>query len=134
MRDYFQHTGLKRCPFHINWMSLFSFIFRDRFFLNTAFSPKCISYEHAKVAKFKKEYGINIIKNYREIQPNDTKFEEVPTFEEFVQYLVNTPTHLFDRHWEPTVYRCHVCLVDYNLIAKYDMDKSKKHSLVLILF
>ena len=114
-------------------MSLFSFIFRDRFFLNTAFSPKCISYEHAKVAKFKKEYGINIIKNYREIQPNDTKFEEVPTFEEFVQYLVNTPTHLFDRHWEPTVYRCHVCLVDYNLIAKYEMDKSKKHSLVLIL-
>ena len=94
---------------------------RDRFFLNTDSSLKCLPYEHSKVAKFRKIYGMNIIMNYRVVQPNDTKYQETPTFEEFVQYLVNTPSNRFDKHWEPIVYKCHLCLVEYDLIAKYKL-------------
>jgi len=94
--------------------------YRDRFFVNTDSSPECLPYEHSKVAKFRRKYGNNILKNYRVLQPNDSKYEETPTFEEFVHYLVNTPPHLFDRHWEPIVYKCHICLFEYDLIAKVE--------------
>ena len=81
-------------------------------------------YEHSKVAKFKRKYGVDIVKKYRVLKPNETKYNETPTFTEFVQYLVNTPVHLFDKHWEPIVYKCHICLVEYDLIAKYETSKA----------
>ena len=109
-----------------------SYNLRDRFFVNTDSSPECLPYEHSKVAKFRRKYGNNILKNYRVLQPNDSKYEETPTFEEFVHYLVNTPPHLFDRHWEPIVYKCHICLFEYDLIAKYECFKPKR-SLDLVM-
>lgn len=43
-----------------------------------------------------------------------------PTFEEFVDYLLDTDPYRYDEHWMPAALYCDVCALKYNFILKYE--------------
>ena len=44
----------------------------------------------------------------------------VPTFEEFLNYILETPSFSFSSHWEPFWKQCHPCQVNYDVIGKLE--------------
>ena len=68
---------------------------------------------------FRKQKGENIISKYRKVAQNETSiYNTVPTFKEFIDYIVDTPVDQYDRHWMPTYFVCHPCSIKYDIIAK----------------
>lgn len=52
-----------------------------------------------------------------------------PTFSEFVKYLIDTDLTLYsDDHWMPYYLHCSACLVDYDVIAKFEtLDRDQNY-------
>lgn len=46
-----------------------------------------------------------------------------PTFEEFINYLIETHPFLYDEHWAPYWTRCEPCLIKYDFIGKLETSK-----------
>ena len=65
------------------------------------------------------QYGKAIVAKYRKNELQTTRIE--PTFAEFVEYLIHTDLALYaDDHWIPYYLFCTPCLVNYDLIIKFE--------------
>lgn len=95
-----------------------------------------IGKEHG-IEHFYQKYGRKIVAKYRQEghgpPPADRYSQDKdnpalpppkgiePTFEEFVRYLINTDlVYYADDHWMPYYLHCTPCLVDYDVIAKFE--------------
>ena len=67
---------------------------------------------------FYNEYGKNIITSYRKETPENSLYLQVPTFKEFVRYLIDVNFTEYDNHWMPYFVFCTPCHVHYSYIAK----------------
>ncbi|CAL4100339.1 unnamed protein product, partial [Meganyctiphanes norvegica] len=65
--------------------------------------------------KFKNKYGLDIIKKYRQEQKS-LLFADIPTFYEFVDYLLDTPVWKYNEHWRPYYLTCTPCHHNYDVI------------------
>jgi hypothetical protein len=43
-----------------------------------------------------------------------------PTFAEFAAYLLRVPAEQYDNHWLPYWLHCHLCRLEYDVIAKME--------------
>merc|ERR1711894_433051 len=91
--------------------------YRDKFFINTNYDD---AYERRKVKKFFNLFGRKIIQKYRKVQPIDQKYENAPTFREFVHYLLDIPLKGFNSHWLPIYQKCKPCHINYSIIGRID--------------
>lgn len=64
-------------------------------------------------------YGKTIIKNHRR-HPQDMEHRDVPTFGEFVDYLIATPVWEYDEHWLPYYMTCTPCHQRFAIIMHLD--------------
>lgn len=69
-------------------------------------------------------YGGRILQKYRKHKPSDEKYANIPTFREFVEYLVNEPISAMNRHWIPISDLCMPCHIDYDIIGRKDTMKA----------
>ena len=53
-----------------------------------------------------------MIENYR--------VQELPSWWEFVQHLLHTPSDKYDPHWRPFSMFCSVCFLPYNYILHFE--------------
>ena len=97
-------------------------------FVRNPFERMLSAYRNKFVSQWNKyfpaRYGRYIIRQYRKnatqqaIQSgSDVKFKE------FVQYIIDPRTEIREpanEHWKQFYKLCHPCLVDYNVIGKYD--------------
>ncbi|ODN04703.1 Carbohydrate sulfotransferase 14, partial [Orchesella cincta] len=63
-------------------------------------------------------YGVKINRSFRKNRRHNKKKE--PTFEEFIEYLLNTNPMEYDEHWKPISLLCGLCHVKYDLIIKQE--------------
>lgn len=52
--------------------------------------------------------------------PEDSFYSDVPTFPEFVDYLIGTPVTQYNEHWQPFYIICSPCEINYNIILKLE--------------
>ena len=92
------------------------FIFRDKFLKNENSSEM----ELIIVAKFRKKYGKDIVKNYRKSKPSKLEYQhnDVPSFREFIEYLLDQTIFSMNIHWIPIYNLCMPCHINYNLIGR----------------
>lgn len=76
-------------------------------------------WEHSQFLRFRNQYGTSIIKNHRR-HPQPEEYRDVPTFGEFVQYLITTPVWEYNEHWRPYYLTCIPCHQRYSIIIKLD--------------
>ncbi|XP_023323409.1 carbohydrate sulfotransferase 11 isoform X2 [Eurytemora carolleeae] len=107
--------------------------FRDK--LERCINPKCILTKEW----YYKKYGKEIVRMYRQksIQrhgetyyskrnnygspyPVLHRIVELPTFWEFVQWIIHKNVHKFDEHWKPMYLYCSPCTHSYNYILKFE--------------
>nr|XP_053635326.1 carbohydrate sulfotransferase 11-like [Cherax quadricarinatus] len=62
-----------------------------------------------------------------------TEFRKEPTFEEYVDYLLNTDVDSYDEHWKPISRLCHVCEFNFDYIIKYENFKEEINYFVEML-
>ena len=72
------------------------------------------------MAKWSRWFGNEIIAKYRKTKPKDPKYEQAPTFKEFVEYLIELPISKFNSHWIPIYLQCMPCHIKYNIISRLD--------------
>ncbi|XP_076028287.1 carbohydrate sulfotransferase 11-like [Oratosquilla oratoria] len=65
-------------------------------------------------------YGKNIVQIFRDHNDATLVNRTEPTWREFVEYIISTPSSKFDEHWMPIYNLCSPCFIRYNLIAKMD--------------
>ena len=71
-------------------------------------------------------FGRYIIKQYRPGHPNDKNV----TFDEFVQYVINSRGPGWDPHWQTYDRLCHPCAIHYDFIGKFEnLDEEARHVL-----
>lgn len=90
--------------------------YRDKFF---ALSSSLA--EENKAAKFLQMYGRKIIAKYRRPEDPLAKgplYTSVPTFPEFVDFLLDTQVEEYNEHWLPFYLLCTPCHLNYTLVAK----------------
>ena len=66
-------------------------------------------------------YGRHIVKRHR--SPNSSVNKSEPTWPEFVQYLLATPTDQYDEHWKPMHQLCSPCILKFTVIVKMETFK-----------
>ena len=115
MRGYCQLTGCKK---HNLFLKINICIFRDKFFINKEAGNDCKKHELEKAAKFRAKYGSMIVSKFRKTNISLLN-KEIPTFPEFIKYLIRTRVDNYNPHWMPVSYLCKPCHVNYNIIAKY---------------
>lgn len=69
----------------------------------------------SKFRSFKIRYGREIIEKYR-LKEKPVEYSEVPTFGEFVEYLLDTPPWEYNEHWQPYYLICTPCHHHYDII------------------
>jgi len=88
--------------------------YRDRFF-----AMDNSKHELMKEALFRRKYGLDIIRKHRtKPPPSDSVYGTIPTFGEFVSYLVATEATNYNIHWLPVHILCRPCNLHYTIIAK----------------
>ena len=66
--------------------------------------------------------------------PLDRKYEKVPTFREFIEYLVNLPLNKLDNaHWIPMYLQCMPCHIEYNIIGRVDTLEIESENIFKVL-
>ncbi|XP_037796317.1 carbohydrate sulfotransferase 11-like [Penaeus monodon] len=92
------------------------------------------SYASSDGEYFYRTYSRSIVQRFRQRKkfkdlphadtddnPGDGEdYRREPTFEEFVDYLINTEVVDYDEHWKPMWLQCHVCDLEYDYIIKYE--------------
>lgn len=68
---------------------------------------------------FQNKYGKLIIQNHRR-HPQSKQYEDVPTFAEFVDYLIATPVWEYNEHWLPYYMTCTPCHYRHDIIMYLD--------------
>ncbi|XP_018027558.1 carbohydrate sulfotransferase 13-like [Hyalella azteca] len=86
----------------------------------------------AQFQKFRRLYNMPIISKYRQQEPHDKFYKDVPTFPEFVQYLLETPVEDYNEHWRPYHVICRPCDVPYNVVLKLESLDEDIQTLVFI--
>ncbi|XP_050720141.1 carbohydrate sulfotransferase 11-like [Eriocheir sinensis] len=76
-------------------------------------------WEKFQFNKFQNEYAKAIIREYRR-HPQSKQYEDVPTFGEFVDYLIATPVWKYNEHWLPYYLTCTPCHYRYDIIMHLD--------------
>lgn len=76
-------------------------------------------WENYQFRKFQDDYGKTIIQNHRQ-HPQGKHYEDVPTFAEFVDYLIATPVWEYNEHWLPYYMTCTPCHQRYGIIMYLD--------------
>ncbi|KAG7177070.1 carbohydrate sulfotransferase 11-like [Homarus americanus] len=61
------------------------------------------------------------------------EFKREPSFEEYVDYLINTDVESYDEHWKPIFLQCQVCDFHYDYIIKYENFKQEIDTFVEML-
>ncbi|RXG67775.1 Carbohydrate sulfotransferase 12, partial [Armadillidium vulgare] len=114
--------------------------------LVSAFESKLIRIANNHDREFFYKYVIDIITHYRKNDTNaitnnryqnvstlpvtnNTTFDE-PTFEEFVDYLLNRSVDKYDEHWRPISNLCHICSYDFDFVIKYENFQREFESLI----
>ncbi|XP_063864710.1 carbohydrate sulfotransferase 11-like [Scylla paramamosain] len=87
--------------------------------------------EHSQFVWFRDQYGSSIIQNHRR-HPQPQQYRDVPTFKEFVEYLVVTPVWKYNEHWRPYYLTCAPCHQRYSIIMKLDSIELESNYLVHI--
>ncbi|RXG69990.1 Carbohydrate sulfotransferase 11 [Armadillidium vulgare] len=113
--------------------------------LVSAFENKLINIQNNHDKEwFYKKYIKKIITNYRQKSNNspqdtdtksvrevrkETEYEE-PTFEEFINYLLDINVQNFDDHWKPISIICHICSFNYDYVLKYEYFQQEIQALI----
>ncbi|XP_045112573.1 carbohydrate sulfotransferase 10-like [Portunus trituberculatus] len=87
--------------------------------------------EHTQFSWFRDQYGSSIIQNHRR-HPKPQRYQDVPTFREFVEYLIVTPVWEYNEHWRPYYMTCAPCHQRYSIIMKLDSIELESNYLVHI--
>ncbi|XP_015182782.1 PREDICTED: carbohydrate sulfotransferase 11-like [Polistes dominula] len=71
---------------------------------------------------FQTRFGKKIIKKYRVNATQESlKNGDDVTFREFVEFIINDSENgTKNEHWRPIYELCHPCIVNYNLVSKYE--------------
>ena len=80
--------------------------------------------------KFRRLYNRQIIKTYRKTPIADPFFADVPTFPEFIDYLVQSPVKEYNEHWMPYHLTCDPCALPYVAILKLETLEDDSRTLV----
>ena len=94
-------------------------------YFNYLFGFKGNKFENSYSDYFRLRFGRKIVKDLREKPTNESleKGHDI-TFNEFLTYVSNLNVsdhkHQFNEHWRPVFDLCHPCLLDYDLIGKYE--------------
>lgn len=81
---------------------------------------------------FYEKYGRKIVAKYRK-STEEVKQQE-PTFEEFVQYLIDTDlVNYADDHWIPYYLYCTPCLTNYDVIIYFETFQEDIHLLLRLI-
>ncbi|KAG7162471.1 carbohydrate sulfotransferase 11-like [Homarus americanus] len=84
-------------------------------------------WEYHQFKKFRDLYGMPIIQHYRN-KPQPPEYIDVPTFWEFVEYLVSTPASDYNEHWRPYYLVCTPCHHHYSVILHLEaMDEETQY-------
>lgn len=106
--------------FYINKFTKFIFVRHPFERLLSAYRNK-LEQHYLSSQYFQMRFGRHIIKHYR---PNPSKNSLIKgddvTFQEFAAYLTNPDNNSFNEHWKPIFDLCHLCLIDYDIIGKYE--------------
>jgi len=94
----------------------FSFLFTRHPFerLLSAFRDKFEDQAFARI------YVPDILPRYRKEKPKDKKYENSPTFPEFINYLIDLEVEDINEHFMPFYYICMPCHMDYDIIGRTD--------------
>ena len=67
-----------------------------------------------------RNYGKQIIKNYRKKTPTKLEYiqNNVPTFREFVESILNEKVTSMNPHWMPIYNECMPCHINYTIIGR----------------
>ncbi|KAG8225689.1 hypothetical protein J437_LFUL001721 [Ladona fulva] len=105
--------------FYVNKFTKFLFVRHPFERLLSAYRNK-LEQHYLSSQYFQMRYGRQIIKRYRSNPSNESlmKGDDV-TFQEFATYITS-PDNSFNEHWKPIVDLCQVCLIDYDIVGKYD--------------
>ncbi|XP_018008802.1 carbohydrate sulfotransferase 11 [Hyalella azteca] len=135
-----QHTALRRLMPHLSAAeqppeagTIFMVVRHPFLRLISAYRDK-ISTKSVKTQfnKFLRRYNMPIISKYRQQEPHDEFYKDVPTFPEFVQYLLETPVEDYNEHWLPYHIICRPCDVPYNVVLKLESLDEDMQTLVFI--
>ena len=91
------------------------FYFRDKFFINFTYKR---GNEEKKRNNFMRKYGKQILEKFRKSDPNDPKYEDTPTFREFIEYVLSLPLYKHNPHWLPVYLSCMPCHIKYSIIGR----------------
>ena len=58
------------------------------------------------------------------------RYKKVPTFSEFVDYLVTTEVEVYNEHWLPYYLLCTPCHLNYTVIARTEDIRDDSRSVV----
>ncbi|XP_068211804.1 carbohydrate sulfotransferase 11-like [Palaemon carinicauda] len=87
--------------------------------------------EVVQFKKFKELYGLSVIAKYRKSDP-PVEYRDIPTFLEFVQYLISTPIWEYNEHWRPYFLTCSACHHRYDAILHLETLQDDSEFLVNI--
>lgn len=71
--------------------------------------------ESGQFNAFKRDYGLSIIRDHRKSE-QPLEYKDMPTFSEFVDYLISTPVFDYNEHWLPYYLTCTPCHHHYAVI------------------
>jgi len=89
--------------------------FRDKFLINEKSSEMVVF-----LARKYRKNGRNIVKKYRKSTPSKSEYQhdDVPSFREFIEYLLDQTVFSLNIHWIPIYNLCMPCHVNYDLIGR----------------
>ena len=94
-------------------------LLKDDFYYKIYGSKIVRKYRKAAINKFGKNF-FSKENNFGAPIPRHKRTGELPTFWEFVRYVLETPVRLMDEHWKPNYDYCSLCNIKYGAIVKHE--------------